>query len=333
MSETKFLITGGAGFIGSYMAKALAKRGIPTVLLDAFVQYFSPLESESELYQRYLQERFRDLRGKVTLVRGDTRNKDHLRRIIVEHEPTHIVHLAALAVANLSKSHSEEALSSTLNGTINLLEIVRDVDFVQRFVYTSSSMVYGDFKYVPADEEHPKSPKGVYGGVKLCGEIMTKVYSQLFGVDYTIIRPSAVYGPTDVNRRVSQILVENALLGKPLVLQGGSKTVLDFTHVEDEAEGIILAALSPSGRNEAFNITRGEGRSLREYAEILAELVPNVQIVVRPRDQAIPQRGALDTTKARRLLGYNPRYSLADGLREYVEFVRRFLPPSNEKTT
>ena len=323
MGEPKFLITGGAGFIGSYIARALVKRDIPTVLLDAFVQYFSVLEPESELYQRYLQERFRDLRGRVTLVRGDTRNKDHLRRVILEHRPTHIIHLAALPIANLSKSHSEEALSSTLNSTINLLEIIRDVDFVQRFVYTSSSMVYGDFEYTPADEEHPKSPKGIYGGVKLCGEIMTQVYGPLFGADYTIIRPSAVYGPTDVNRRVSQILVENALHGKPLILHGGDETVLDFTHVKDAAEGFILAALTPEGRNQVFNITRGEGRSLREFADILVAMIPSVQIIEEPADESHPKRGALDITRARRLLGYDPKYSLEDGLREYVDFVRR----------
>lgn len=325
MGKTKLLVTGGAGFIGSYIAQALVERGIPTVLLDAFAQYFSPMDSKSELYQRYLQERFRDLRGKVTLVRGDTRNKDELRRIILQHQPTHIIHLAALPIASLSASFPEEATTSILTGTINLLEIIRDINFVRRFVYASSSMVYGDFNYTPADEDHPKSPKDIYGGTKLCGEIIVQVYGLIFGIEYTIIRPSAVYGPTDVNRRVTQIFVEDALCGKPLVLKGGRNTVLDFTYVKDVAEGFVLAALEPGGRNQVFNITRGEGRSLREFADILATMVPSIQIIEEHADESSPKRGALAITKARRLLGYNPNYSLEDGLRKYVAFVRRCM--------
>jgi UDP-glucose 4-epimerase len=325
MIEAKFLITGGAGFIGSHIARRLVEHGIPVVIQDSFVQYFSPLEPESKIYQLYIEERFHDIRGKVTIVRGDTRNKDDMRRLVLEHRPTHIIHLAALPLANLSTSFSEEAVGSILTGTINLLEIIRDLDSVNRFVYTSSSMVYGDFEYTPADEEHPKRPKDIYGGAKLCGEIMTQVYGRRLGIEYTIVRPSAVYGPTDVNRRVSQIFVENALRGKPLALKGGGETVLDFTFVEDVAEGIVLAALEQGGKNEAFNMTRGEGRSLLEFAEILSRMVPGVQVITEPAEAHIPKRGALDISKARRLLGYDPKYSLEEGLRVYVDFVRAHI--------
>jgi UDP-glucose 4-epimerase len=325
MTEVKVLITGGAGFIGSHIASRLVERGIPTVIQDSFVQYFSPLDPEAKTYQAYIEERFRGIRGRVAIVRGDTRNKDDMRRLVVEHRPTHIIHLAALPLANLSTSFSEEAVGSILTGTINLLEIIRDLDCVKRFVYTSSSMVYGDFEYTPADEEHPKRPKDIYGGAKLCGEVMTQVYGRRLGIEYTIVRPSAVYGPTDVNRRVSQIFVENALRGKPLILKGGGEAALDFTFIEDAAEGLVLAALQPGGKNEVFNVTRGEGRSLLELAQALSRMIPGVQTVVEPADVHNPKRGALDISKARRLLGYDPKYSLEEGLKIYVDFVRAHM--------
>lgn len=323
MDSLCVLITGGAGFIGSHIACHLVERGIPTILVDPFIQYFSPLEPESSVYHRYMEERFRGIRDKVTFVRGDTRNKAGMRRIITQYRPTHIIHLAALPIANISNSFTEEAVDCTLIGTVNLLDIIRDVDFVHRFVYASSSMVYGDFQYTPADEEHPKHPKDVYGGAKLGGEVMTQVYGRRFGIEYAVVRPSAVYGPTDVNRRVSQIFVENALRGKPLILKGGGETVLDFTYVKDIARGFVLAAIEPGGKNEVFNITFGEGRSLLEFVEILQVMIPGIRIVVEPAEGHVPKRGALDISKAKNLLGYQPRYCLEAGLREYVEFVRQ----------
>ena len=203
------LITGGAGFLGSYIARDLLSDGHRVVIYDSFMQYISPLES---CYQRYLDERFTGIKDKVTVVRGDTANKADVRRCILAYRPDRIIHLAALPIADLSNIYSEEALNTIVYGAVNVLETVRDVDFVKRFVYTSSSMVYGDFQYAPADEEHPKNPKDIYGGAKLAGEIMTQSFGLRFDIPYTIIRPSALYGPTDVNRRVSQIFLENAYL-------------------------------------------------------------------------------------------------------------------------
>ena len=328
MADTKFLVTGGAGFIGSHVARVLVQRGIPTVLQDSFTRYFSPLEPSGRAYQTYIDERFRGIRDQVTVVRGDTRNRSDMQQIIHEYRPSHIIHLAAMPIADLSNKFPEEAVGSTLTGTINLLEIIRDVDFVRRVVYASSSMVYGDFQYVPADEDHPTNPKGVYGGAKLCGETMTQVFGRRFGIEYTIVRPSAVYGPTDINRRVVQIFVENALQGEPLILKGGSETALDFTYVKDIAEGFVLAALEENAKNDIFNMTRGEGRTLHELAELLSKLIPGVKTVAEPADVHAPERGSMDISKARGLLGYNPKYSLEEGLKEYVEFVKMHLDAS-----
>lgn len=313
------LITGGAGFIGSYVCKYLLQSGYQPIAYDAFIQYISPFES---FYQKYLEYRFKGIKEKIIFERGDTRDKNDVRRIILKHKPEIIIHLAALPIADLSFTHSEETIGSIIKGTVNILDMIRETDFVRRFVYASSSMVYGDFLETPAPEDHPKSPKDIYGGTKLAGEILTETYGRRFGIKYTIIRPSGVYGPTDVNRRVIQIFIENALKGEKLVLHGGGENVIDFTFVEDTARGFVLAAFSDKAENQAFNITRGEGRSLKECVEILRGHFPRLEVEVKPMQSHRPKRGALSIQKARDFLGYIPEFSLENGIEKYVHFYR-----------
>lgn len=317
---TKVFITGGAGFIGYFITKQLIERGYEVVIYDAFINYISPLQSH---YPYYLEMRLRDIEGHAQLTRGDIRSRGLLEKTLNENKPDIVIHLAAIPIATVCNRFSEDAIQINLNGTVTLLEAVRNCDSIRRIVYASSSFVYGDFQRVPADEEHPTSPIDIYGGTKLSGEIITKAFSKRFGVEYTIIRPSAVYGPTDANQRVSQKFIENALLGKALTLHSGGADKLDFTYVEDAASGFVLAAFSPQAKNETFNITRGEGRSMKEFAQILSQLVPNVTMVEQPSDEVRPSRGALDISKARRLLGYEPRYCLEEGLKLYVDFVKQ----------
>ena len=314
----KVMLTGGAGFVGSYIARELLALGHKVVIYDAFVHYFNPIESN---YDVQLRRRFEGVAEQLTFVRGNTRNQTEIRRALLEHRPQRIIHLAALPIADLSNTHSCEAIGSIIDGTANVLETIRDVDFVDRFVYTSSSMVYGDFQYYSANEEHPKNPKDIYGGTKLAGEVLTQAFSRRFGIEYTIIRPSAVYGPTDVNRRVSQIFIERARDGKELVLHGGGRTKLDFTYAKDTAHGFVLATLSDAARNEVFNITRGEARSLLEFVEILSTRFPDMKTRIEPHQMHRPKRGTLDISKAKELLGYHPRYSLEEGLAEYLDYA------------
>jgi len=316
---SNILITGGAGFIGYYLTKELLKRGDKVIVYDAFLNYVSPLKSH---YQGYLKLRLKEINDKVELVRGDIRNKGLFLRTLRKYKPEKVVHTAALPIATASNEFSEDAMEINLNGTVNVLEAIRECSFVKRFIYTSSSMVYGNFEYTPADEKHPTNPIDVYGGTKLAGEILTKAYSKRFDMEYVIIRPSTVYGPTDANRRVSQIFVDNALQSKPLVLENGGTSKLDFSYVEDVAHGFLLALDSPKAANEIFNITKGEGRSIKEFAQILSKIIPNVKMIEKPATFERPERGALDISKARKLLGYDPKYPLEKGLKKYVDFIK-----------
>jgi nucleoside-diphosphate-sugar epimerase len=249
--------------------------------------------------------------------------------------PDVVVHLAAIPLATASNRFSEEAIQINLNGTVSVLEAVRATPSVRRVVFVSSSFVYGHFQYQPADEEHPTDPIDVYGGAKLAGEALTKGFGRRFGVEFVVVRLSAVYGPTDANRRVTQIFVERALRGEPLVLHEGGHTRVDFTYCEDAAAGVAAAALAARAANEVFNITRGEGRSIRDLTRVLADIVPGTTTEKRGDDDGRPVRGALAVDKARQLLGYEPRWALEDGIAEYVAFVRDtgIVCPAAEKVS
>ena len=156
--------------------------------------------------------------------------------------------------------------------------------------------------------------------MKLAGEIVTKGLCGFYKIPYTIIRPSAVYGPTDMNNRVSQIFIEKALRGQKINIQGKNEK-LDFTFVEDLANGCILAATRKGGQNSIFNITYGKGESLYKFVKILSRYVKNLKFKIKKRDSFRPKRGTLSINKARRLLNYKPHYNLERGIKKYIEFI------------
>ena len=316
----KIIVAGGAGFIGYHITQELLEKGHQVLIYDNFINF---IPKEESLYSFYLQKRLKNIKDSVEIVRGDIRDKVCLIRVLREFKPEIVINLVSIPLATASNVFFEDAIQINLNGHINLLDAIRHSNSVERFLYTSSSFVYGNFKYDPADENHPTFPIDIYGGTKLSGEILSRSFSEKFGIEHVIIRPSAVYGPTDVNRRVSQIFVENALTGKPLILHGGGKDKVDFTYVTDAAHGFVLAALSPNAKNEVFNITAGKGRSAKEFAQILNKLLPGrVKTEIKPANQKRPVRGSLDITKARKLLGYKPKYQLEEGLKEYVKYIK-----------
>ena len=185
-------------------------------------------------------------------------------------------------------------------------------------------MVYGNFKKLPCPENHPTNPKGIYGVTKLGAEHLTRVFAERNNFNYITIRPSAVYGPTDSNRRVVQLFIENALNGKPIELHDGGQNKLDFTFVEDLADGIVLALKKDSVKNQTFNLTRGQGRSLKALAKIVKTHFPKVKIISKPLDKSLrrPKRGAMDIKKAKKLLGYQPQFTLEKGVKKYIQFLK-----------
>ncbi len=320
MEIKKVFLTGGIGFIGSSIARQLVDK-CELMMYDSFTEY---IPERSDFYKNAIKYRFKGIKNKIKIVKGNVLNVGRMKKALLDFKPDAVIHLAGYPINEMADVQCSGAVHDIVWGTSNILEIVRDLDSLKRFIYTSSSMIYGDFCYVPADENHPLNPKSVYGGAKLAGEYLTASFGRRFGFKYTIIRPSAVYGPTDTNLRVVQKFIEAAIRGEEIVVFGIDQK-LDFTYVEDTAKGFVSALLSPKAENEIFNITRGEGRSMAELIDIIKRYFPDLKVVKKEANKFRPLRGALDVTKAKRLTGFSPSVSLEEGVKRYVDYYKEVL--------
>jgi nucleoside-diphosphate-sugar epimerase len=250
----------------------------------------------------------------------DCRDYNGLKRYIDEFKPETIVHLAAVAHANKSNRDPYSTFDHSFRTLENALDCSRDIK--PHFIYFSSSMIYGNFPGGFVTEETPCEPIGIYGALKFGGEKLVIAYNQVFDLPYTIIRPSALYGPRCVSRRVGQIFIENALKGQKIKISGDGSDRLDFTCINDFVAGTINCIENPNSRGEIFNITYGESRSLKNMADIIAEHFPNVEVEYLPKDRLMPDRGTLSVDKARRLVGYDPQWPLERGFVEYINWYK-----------
>lgn len=321
------LITGGLGLIGSFIARRLIEEDTvdKVILLDHYGRY---VDSVREGFVDYRKLRIRGIEKRVIIERGEAKYSSVIFSVLNKYRPAYIFHLAALPLAKIQNLNTQEAQDGSVVSTSNILEIAgmlsSDKGYkIERFVYASSSMVYGDFQYTPADENHPTMPKEIYGTMKLAGEIITRGLSNYYGIESTIIRPSAVYGSTDMNRRVSQIFIEKAFRGEKIKVQG-SEEYLDFTYVKDIANGFVLAAQKKEAVGETFNMTYGNARKLLDYVLILKKHFPSLEYEITERDALRPRRGTLSIEKAKKLLGYKPEFDLERGIEEYVEFIKEY---------
>jgi nucleoside-diphosphate-sugar epimerase len=203
-------------------------------------------------------------------------------------------------------------------GLLNLLEASRNYN-TRKFVYISSSMVYGDFTD-DVTEDAECRPQGQYGIMKLAGEWLVKDYARRTGMEYVILRPSAVYGPLDVEDRVVAKFMLTAMRGGVLRVNGANET-LDFTYVDDAADGIVAAATRFVGACRTFNITKSHSVSLLQAAGMIVELVGKGSIELRDKDADFPSRGALNIDRARAVLGYDPKVDVEEGFEKYYEWL------------
>ena len=317
----RILVTGGAGFIGSHLCARLSGEGHEVQALDNFTFNYEPRFPRN--FSDDIAYRMEVLLAKGTLVQCCLTEKRRLEQAVTAFAPERIVHLAAVPLVAYATRHEEFAARVMAEGLLNLLEIVRESGTLERFVFVSSSMVYGDFTRDPMPEDVELDPVNTYGGLKLAGEVLAKSYLRRTPVEVAIVRPSCVYGPADVHSRVVRKFCEAALAGEPIQLNAVNDHVMDFTHVEDAAAGLALAALHPAAAGETFNITYGKGRHLSELADILASYAPEIVRNDDPiEDGDRPRRGSLYIEKARDLLGYAPRIDLAAGIASYLEWLQ-----------
>lgn len=332
LAGKRVALVGGAGFIGHNLALTLAQRGAHVEIVDGLevnhlVSYAAlpPSVPNRDLYLKILHERLDLIHGAgIPLHRQDARDYDALSRTLTHINPDVILHLAAVAHAGRSNKDPMSTFDHSMRTLENALDYARGAD-LERFVYFSSSMVYGNFQTPEVDEAHPLEPIGIYGALKLAGEKLVIAYQQVFDLPYTILRPSALYGPRCVSRRVGQAFIESALVGSNLRVDGDGDEKLDFTYIDDLVDGICLAITSEAARNEIFNLTAGKGRSLRDLVTLVLEHFPEIEVEYVERDVLRPYRGTLSTAKAKELIGYEAKVELEEGLARYVEWYRELV--------
>ena len=171
-------------------------------------------------------------------------------------------------------------------------------------------MVYGNFKQDQVDENSICEPIGIYGNLKLAGELMIKSFNRVFGMPYTIIRPSALYGEGCVSRRVGQIFIENAIQNFDINISGDGEEKLDFTYIEDLVQGISLCCTNKNSINQIFNITYGRGRKINELADILIKNFPSTKIIYTDRDKLMPKEAHYLMKNQKISLNLSPHFKL-----------------------
>lgn len=314
----KFLVTGGAGFIGHNVVRILEQQGHSCCVLDSMTNYGFVPQSELDYL---IQER--QARIESPIARIDLRELGQVQAWFAANSigTDAVIHLASFPrqkIVSQNPIWGAEVMSTAL---VNLLELSK-LYKIPKFVYVSSSMVYGDFDN-DVTEDTPCSPIGQYGIMKYMGEQLVKDYHRRGCFDYTIIRPSAVYGEWDVEDRVVSKFMLGAMRGQTLKVKGANE-ILDFTYVEDTAKGIVLAATKTCANNKIFNITRADNKlyTLLDAAKIAINIAGKGQLQVEDKDLEFPSRGRLSINRAVNELGYRPQISVEEGFRRYHDWFK-----------
>ena len=310
----KYLVTGGTGFIGHNVVRLLEQQGHECIIIDTETDYgFVPKEELKFL----IDSRLARIQTKPRII--DIRDTEHLSTVMRVYKPEAVIHLASFPRQKVVNSNPVLASDVMCNGLINLLELSKQHS-IKKFVYISSSMVYGDFGWKISEHDRCR-PQGQYGIMKYMGEKLVADYARQGYFDHVIIRPSAVYGEWDVEDRVVSKFMLAALRDDVMRVHGANE-VLDFTHVDDTAEGIVLAATNPAAEG-IYNITysQGEPYTLLDAANLIRQIACKGRVEVLDKDKQFPSRSRLNIDRAQQELGYNPKISIKEGFQRYYDWL------------
>ncbi len=301
------LVTGGAGFVGSHLVDLLAPSNDVTVIDDFSVGTRANLSSSPQ----------------VNVLHADIRDRAAIDAAVKRAEV--IFHLAVVclrvSIPDPMTSHDVNAL-----GTLNVLLAARESSSLDRFVYVSSSEVYGTARRVPMDERHPLNPMTPYAAAKLAGEAYALSFHRTYGLPATVVRPFNVYGPRahaeGASGEVIPRFVARAIAGKPLVVFGDGLQTRDFTWVGDSVRGILVAAECDELVGDCVNIARGQEVRVLDIARLVQELLGTRSQIQHQDDRpGDVRRHFAGVERARSLLGFTADVGIEEGLERYVEWV------------
>lgn len=301
------MVTGGAGFIGSHIVDKLIEKGHKVVIVDDLST-----------------GRKENLNQKARFYKIDLRSKKDLEKTFKEENIEKVIHQAAQA--SVIKSTKEPDFDAEVNiiGTINLLECCRRYD-TEKIIYASTGgAIYGEPEYLPMDEKHPIKPLSHYGLGKYVAEQYMSLYQRLYGLRYTALRYSNVYGPRQDphgEAGVIAIFTKKLLEDKKPVIYGDGKQTRDFVYVKDVVEANILAL--EKGENDYCNICTGKQTSVNEVFEMLRKITgKNTKAEYEKERKGEIRYCSLDYTKAQKTLNWKPKTRIEEGLKETVDYFK-----------
>lgn len=318
------LITGGAGFIGSHLAERLMRQGNTVLCVDNLDDYLysSALKRENvELLSAY---------PAFIFIEEDIRNKEVLRRLMMQYGCEAVYHLAAYAGVRASVEVPEKFMEVNINGTLAVLEAMREAK-VKKLIVASSSSVYGNtanslFKETDS-ADRPISP---YAASKRAAELLAYSYHSLYGFDITCLRLFTVYGPRQRPEMAIRKFIDRMLDEEPIELYGNGLTYRNYTYVADAVQGFIKALEHSAKGFRVYNIGGAKSISLEEVITTLEHIIGKKSAIVYRSEQAGDVRHtAADISKAKKELGYAPEVTLEEGIRRYMKWLLASAPPVN----
>lgn len=309
------LITGGAGFIGSHLTDALLRRGDRVIVLDNFNDYYSPERKRRNLASALLQPNFQ-------LVAGDIRDAGRVDEIFAREPVEKVVHIAAMAGVRRSIEHPLLYQDVNLRGLTIILEACRRYA-VKALIFASSSSVYGADARLPFREDDPAAqPISPYAATKRAGELLCHAHHALYGLPTTCLRFFTVYGPRGRPDMAPYLFTQRVIAGEPIQMFGDGSTTRDYTYVDDIVAGVI-AAIDAGLPFEILNLGNSAPVALRDFIGVV-EAATNRQAVIH---RSGPYPGDMshtlaDIRKAQRLLNYEPKTPVHDGMRRFVDWYR-----------
>ena len=310
--KKKILVTGGMGFIGHNVVRLLQSLKHDVQVVDALTSY--GVTNKEELEYLYNQ-RLTKINKKTQIYKIDIADSS-LDQIFDSFKPDIVVHLASFPRQATVRANPTEAAHTMCKGLVNVLDCCARHE-VAKVLYASSSMVYGNFD--DAKEDDQLNPSGSYSIWKIAGEELVKEYNRNTGLDYVIVRPTAVYGPMDIGDRVVSKFLISAMRDEKLNVNGADET-LDFTFVDDCATGIVLASLGHT--IGTYNISRSHRCTIAEAANLAVKIAGKGTVNIRDKDKDFPSRGTLNTSKAQKDFKFDPKIDIDKGLEMYYNWIK-----------
>jgi UDP-glucose 4-epimerase len=314
-----YMVTGGAGFIGSRIVRNLVKEGEQVIVYDYYPTRDNLLRAMTE----------EDIQNKVQTVQGDVTDYASLIKAIQENHVEKVIHMAGILIHEMN-ANPPLGIKVNIEGTVNVFEAARYLG-LKKVVWASSGSVFGPAEmypqeYIPADAPH--HPQNMYGGTKSFDELVMKYYREIYKMDITAVRYVMVYGIGQTHGRtagIMQQLVYNPAIGKPGKVPAASWNVLGWTYVEDAARATVLASKTAYSKTSAYSIM-GAIHSVQEIADYVKELIPDADITLLPLERSASHTGVTckyDTQLTESELGFRSQWTMKQGIKHAINIVRK----------